>query len=245
MSSESLEVSPWMITGGITDSDIVCEISVVLVFPEFIAEALFDKVRLASGAAFLCDLALEFDVCCELDSLEGYPLCAGNEPVCACMLLSRLICTSELIGGDSPSNSSFLEEVKTSGMSVLEDGKFSCLCTLEDAESVRVLLEVTEFCCTGVELISFSSLHDAEVSCVWALGSVRVSLLASSESRRTSVQEVLGLVFICLVEVSELLLICFLEDIVPFCTCALGVEILCTNFLEGVAMFCDCLLEAV
>jgi hypothetical protein len=73
---------------------------------------------------------------------------------------------------------------------------------------------------------------------------VGVPLFASSESRHTSVQEILGLLFICLFEVSELLLICFLED-VPFCTCALGVEILCTNFLEGVATLCDCLLEVV
>jgi hypothetical protein len=155
-----------MITGGITDSDIVFENFVVLVFPEFIAEALFDKVRLTSEAEFLCDLALEFDVCCELDSPEGYPLCAGSEPVCSCMVLSELICTSELTGTDSPSNSSFLKDVKISGTSVLEDDKFSCLCTLEDAESVRILLEVTEICCIGVELISFSSLHDAEVTCV-------------------------------------------------------------------------------
>lgn len=74
---------------------------------------------------------------------------------------------------------------------------------------------------------------------------VGVSLFFSSfESQRTSVQEVLGPLFICLVEVSELLLICFLED-VPFCTCALGVEILCTNFLEGVVVLCDCLLGVV
>lgn len=163
MPSESLEVSAWMITGGITDSDIVCENSVVRVSPEFIAEALFDKVRLASGAEFLCDLALEFDDCCELDSPEGYSLCVGGEPVCAFMVLSELICTSELTGRHSPSNS-FLEDVKTSGMSVLEDDKFPCLCTLEDAESVRILHEVTEICCIGVELISFSSLHDDEIA---------------------------------------------------------------------------------
>lgn len=248
MSSEDLDASPWMITGGITDSDIVCEHSVVLVSPEFIAEALFDKVRLASGAEFVCDLALDFGVCCELVSPEGYSLCAGSEPVFACMVLSELICTTELTGRDSLSNSSFLEDVKTSGISVLEDDKFPCLCALEDVESLTILLEVIEICCIGIGLISFSSLHDAEIPCVCVLGSVMsvgVSLFASSESQRTSAQEVLCPHFICLVEVSELLLICFLEDIVPFCTCALGVEILCTNFLEGVAVLCVCLLEVV
>jgi hypothetical protein len=236
-----------MITGGTTDSDTVCENSVVLVSPEFITEALFDKVRLASGAEFLCDLALEFDVCCELDSPEEYSLCAGSEPICACMVLSELICTPELTGRDSPFNSSFLE-VKISGMSVLEDDKFPCLCALEDDASVRFLLDVPEICCIGVELISFSSLHVAEASCACVLGSVMpvgASLFATSESRRTSVLDVLGLLFICLVEVSEQLLVCFLEAVVPFFTCALGVEILCTNFLEGVATLFDCLLEVV
>lgn len=74
---------------------------------------------------------------------------------------------------------------------------------------------------------------------------VGVSMFDSAESRRTSVQEVLGPLFICLVEVNELLLICFLEDVVPFCACALGVEILCINFLEGAAVLCDCLLKVV
>jgi hypothetical protein len=248
MFSESLEVSPWMITGGITDSDTVCENSVLLVSPELIVEALFDKVRLASTAEFLCDLALEFVVCCEFDSPEGYSLCAGSEPVCARMIFSELICTSELTGRDSLSNSSFIEGVKISGMAVVEDDIFPCLCTLEDSASVRFLLEVTEICCIEVELISFSSLHDDVVSCVCVLGSVLpvgVSLFASFESRRTSVHDVLGLLFICLVEVSELLLVCFLEDVVPFCTCALGVETLCTNFLEGVATLCDCLLAII
>jgi hypothetical protein len=133
-----------MITGGNTDSDIVCENSVVLVFPEFIAEALFNKVRLASGTEFLCGLALESGVCCELDSPEGYSLCAGSGPLCACMVLSELICISELTGRDSPSNSSFLEDCRTSGMCVLEDDKFPCLCALEDVESLRILLEAIE-----------------------------------------------------------------------------------------------------
>jgi hypothetical protein len=113
-----------MITGGITDSDIVRENSAVLVFPESIAEALFDKVRLVSGVEFLCDLALEVGVCGELDSPQGYPLCVDSEPVCACVVLSELICTSALL-----SNSSFLNDVKISGISVR-------LCTLEDAASL-------------------------------------------------------------------------------------------------------------
>jgi hypothetical protein len=97
------------------------------------------------------------------------------------------------------------------------------------------------------ELFSFSLLHDAEISRVCVLGSVKpvgVSLFASSETRRASVQEVLGPLFVCLVEISELLLTCFLED-APFCTYALGVEILCISFLQGVAIFCDCLLALV
>jgi hypothetical protein len=145
MSSEGLDASPWIITGGISDSD-VRENSAVLVFPESTAEALFDKVRLASGAEFWCDLALEIGVCSEIDVPEGYPLFPGSESVCACMVPSELTSICVLTGIDSPFNSSFPKDVRISGMSVPPDNELPCVSALEDAESLRALLDVIEIC---------------------------------------------------------------------------------------------------
>jgi hypothetical protein len=145
MSSEGLDASPWIITGGITDSD-VREHSAVLVFPESIAEALFGKVRSATGAEFWCDLALEIGVCSEIDVSGGYPLFLGSESVCACMVPSELTSIFALTGIDSHFNSSFLEDVRISGMSVPPDDELPCVSALEDAESLRALLDVIEIC---------------------------------------------------------------------------------------------------
>jgi len=70
-----------------------------------------------------------------------------------------------------------------------------------------------------------------------------ISAVVNSDTHRPSVLESL---LTGLMEVTELLLVCLLEEVAPFCSLALeGVDILCTNFFAGVPTFCVCLLEAV
>jgi hypothetical protein len=71
-------------------------------------------------------------------------------------------------------------------------------------------------------------------------------MFVNSEKHRTSALYVLASLFDSLIEATELLLVCLLEEVAPFCSPELdGVDILCTNFLEGVPKFCICLLDAV
>jgi len=73
-----------------------------------------------------------------------------------------------------------------------------------------------------------------------------ISTVVNSDTHRTSALYVLESLFTGLLEVTELLLVCLLEEVAPFCSLALeGVDILCTNFFAGVPAFCVCLLEAV
>jgi hypothetical protein len=73
-----------------------------------------------------------------------------------------------------------------------------------------------------------------------------ISTVVNSDTRRTSALYVLESLFAGFLEVNELLLVCFLEKVAPFCSLELeGVDILCTNFFAAVPTFCVCLLEAV
>jgi hypothetical protein len=205
----------------------------VTVFSEPTEEALFDKVCLVTESTFLKDLALH---------TGAGSLCNDSEPLCACVVLSELICTCVSGGKISLCNSLFIEDVKTFVTSVLEDGELPCFSALKDVELLGNLLEGTEVLCTCL-------LQGVEIPCDRVLESgvpVGVSFFDTFGPHRISVLEGFESLFVCLMDVSELRLTGLLEDVAPFCTCVReGVDMLCTNLWDGVVTFCACLLKGV